>query len=168
METNTIQATFTLTLTKEQLLYLLDEAVPAAAEQQIPVQIQPAPVQTAPMPTQTAPAPAPMQAVPASMPVQTQPAPIQPAPAPAPSPIPVQQPAPIPMQAAPAPMPVQTAQQTYSVQDLMLAARPLVENKRQQELLALLAEFGVNAVTAIPENRRADFAARLRALGGQI
>jgi uncharacterized membrane protein len=65
-------------------------------------------------------------------------------------------------------MPVQTAQQTYSVQDLMLAARPLVENKRQQELLALLAEFGVSAVTAIPENRRAEFAARLRALGGQI
>ena len=122
METNTIQATFTLTLTKEQLLSILGAAAPAAVEQQIPVQIQPAPMQTAPMPMQT----------------------------------------------APAPMPVQTAQQTYSVQDLMLAARPLVENKRQQELLALLAEFGVSAVTAIPENRRAEFAARLRALGGQI
>ena len=157
METNTIQATFTLTLTKEQLLSILDAAAPAAPEQQIPVQIQPAavpapapaPVQTAPMPMQTAPAP---------MPVQTATAPIQPAAVPVPSSIPVQ----------PAPMPVQTAQQTYSAQDLMLAARPLVENKRQQELLALLAEFGVSAVTAIPENRRAEFAARLRALGGQI
>ena len=146
METNTIQATFTLTLTKEQLLSILDAAAPAAPEQQIPVQIQPAP---APVPVQTTPAP---------MPVQTATAPIQPAAVPVPSSIPVQ----------PAPMPVQTAQQTYSVQDLMLAARPLVENKRQQELLALLAEFGVSAVTAIPENRRAEFAARLRALGGQI
>jgi hypothetical protein len=62
-----------------------------------------------------------------------------------------------------------TAQpQTYSVQDLGLAARPLMENGRQQELIALLAEFGVQSVAAIPENRRADFAARLRALGGQI
>lgn len=146
METNTIQATFTLTLTKEQLLSILGATAPAAPEQQIPVQIQPAP---APVPVQTAPAP---------MPVQTATAPIQPAAVPVPSSIPVQ----------PAPMPVQTAQQTYSVQDLMLAARPLVENKRQQELLALLSEFGVSAVTAIPENRRAEFAARLRALGGQI
>lgn len=78
-------------------------------------------------------------------------------------------PAPAPMAApAPAPMPTQTAPQTYSVQDLGLAARPLMENGRQQELIALLAEFGVQSVAAIPENRRADFAARLRALGGQI
>lgn len=65
-------------------------------------------------------------------------------------------------------MPTQTAPQTYSVQDLGLAARPLMENGRQQELIALLGEFGVQSVAAIPENRRADFAARLRALGGQI
>jgi hypothetical protein len=62
-----------------------------------------------------------------------------------------------------------TAQpQTYSVQDLGLAARPLMENGRQQELIALLTEFGVPSVAHIPENRRADFAARLRSLGGQI
>lgn len=101
------------------------------------------------------------------------------APAPMPQPTPAQmfppmqtapmQTAPMPAQPAPAPMPTQTAApQTYSVADLGLAARPLMENGRQQELIALLTEFGVPSVAAIPENRRADFAARLRALGGQI
>lgn len=72
-------------------------------------------------------------------------------------------------QAQPTPAPMPTAQpQTYTVEQLGLAARPLMENGRQQELIALLAEFGVPSVAAIPEDRRADFAARLRALGGQI
>ena len=102
-----------------------------------------------------------------------------PAPAPAPAPTPVQTAAiptttPAPVQtaaipaAAPAPLPAQTAPQTYTVQQLGQAARPLMENGRQQELIGLLAEFGVQSVTALPENRRADFAARLRAMGGLI
>ena len=74
-----------------------------------------------------------------------------------------------PMQTpSPAPMPVQTAPQTYTVEQLGLAARPLVESGRREELVALLTEFGVPSVAAIPEDRRADFAARLRAMGGQI
>lgn len=68
----------------------------------------------------------------------------------------------------PAPLPAQTAPQTYTVQQLGQAARPFMENGRQQELIGLLAEFGVQSVTALPENRRADFAARLRAMGGLI
>jgi hypothetical protein len=102
-----------------------------------------------------------------------------PAPAPAPAPAPVQTAAiptttPAPVQtaaipaAAPAPRPAQTAPQTYTVQQLGQAARPLMENGRQQELIGLLAEFGVQSVAALPENRRADFAARLRAMGGLI
>jgi hypothetical protein len=91
----------------------------------------------------------------------------QPTPAPMPQAQPMAQPVAVPVQ-TPAPMPTQTAPQTYSVTDLGLAARPLMENGRQQELIALLTEFGVPSVAAIPENRRADFAARLRALGGQI
>lgn len=141
METQKIQATITLTLTQEQLLTLLNAA--------------PAQVQT------TAPAPMPQpQPTPAQMfpPMQTAPMPAQTAAAPIPQ-----------AQPAPAPMPAQTAApQTYSVTDLGLAARPLMENGRQQELIALLTEFGVPSVAAIPENRRAEFAARLRALGGQI
>ena len=93
------------------------------------------------------------------------PAPVQTAaiPAAAPAPLPVQTPA-----AVPAAVPAQTAPQTYTVQQLGQAARPLMENGRQQELIGLLAEFGVQSVTALPENRRADFAARLRAMGGLI
>ena len=139
-----IQATFTIGITREQLLQLLVGASPEVVIVPVP---DPAPVQQAP-------APAPVQQAPA-------PAPVQQAPAPAPAP------APMPVQQAPA-IPVRTAPQTYTVQDLMLAARPLAENGKKQELLALLAEFGVPAVTNIPENRRADFAARLRAIGGQI
>lgn len=95
-----------------------------------------------------------------------------PAPAPAPAPvqtaaIPAAAPAPLPVQ-TPAAVPAQTAPQTYTVQQLGQAARPLMENGRQQELIGLLAEFGVQSVTALPENRRADFAARLRAMGGLI
>lgn len=64
---------------------------------------------------------------------------------------------------------IPTQVQTYTVQDLALACRPLMEAGKQQELQALLAEFGASAgINSIPENRRADFAARLRAMGGQI
>lgn len=85
------------------------------------------------------------------------------APMPAAAVAPVQPPAPVP-----AAVPAQTAPQTYTVQQLGQAARPLMENGRQQELIALLAGFGVQSVAALPENRRADFAARLRAMGGLI
>ena len=97
-------------------------------------------------------------------------------PAPAPAPVqtavipaaaPAAAPAPLPVQ-MPAAVPAQTAPQTYTVQQLGQAARPLMENGRQQELIGLLAEFGVQSVAALPENRRADFAARLRAMGGLI
>lgn len=68
----------------------------------------------------------------------------------------------------PAQMLAQTAPQTYTVQQLGLAARPLMEQGRQPELIALLTEFGVQSVAAIPKERTGEFAARLRALGGQI
>jgi hypothetical protein len=161
METQKIQATITLTLTQEQLLTLLN-AAPAQVQTTAPT---PAPT-PAPAP---APAPAQMFAQPVAAPMpQAQPM-AQPVAVPMQTPTPMQTPAPMPQaQPTPAPMPTQTAPQTYSVTDLGLAARPLMENGRQQELIALLAEFGVQSVAAIPENRRADFAARLRALGGQI
>lgn len=104
--------------------------------------------------------------------------------APTPAPAPAQmfaQPTPAPMpqaqpmaQAQPTPAPMPQAQipaaqpQTYTVEQLGLAARPLVESGRREELVALLTEFGVPSVASIPEDKRADFAARLRAMGGQI
>ena len=136
----TIQATITLTLTKEQLLSLLGTAPVAPAA--------PAAVSTT---AQTA-APAPLP----SAPVQ----PSSTAPAPSPMTVPSAQPMPAQMPAA--------QPKTYSTQELGLAARPLVEQGRQQELLALLAEYGVPSIASLPEPSRADFAARLRAMGGQI
>ncbi len=157
METQNIQATINLTLTREQLLMLLrpDLGSPqqVAAPQQMP-QMMAAPQAPAPVP-QMFPAAQPAQPVQSPMPVQTPPT------------IPQMQATPTPIPQNP-PMPVQTAPQTYTVEQLGLAARPLVENGRREELVALLGEFGAPSVAAIPENRRSDFAARLRALGGQI
>ena len=165
METQNIQATITLTLTKEQLMMLLNaQPTPvqtAAPTPATPVQMAAQP--TAPNLAQMFPTAAPaVPAPPAMTPPTVQTAipgalpsaPVQPSQTP--SPMPAQQ------------MPVQTAPQTYTAEQLGLAARPLVESGRREELVALLAEFGVPSVVAIPENRRADFAARLRAMGGQI
>lgn len=73
-----------------------------------------------------------------------------------------------PQQTAPVQLPTQTTPRTYTVQELGLAARPLVELGRQQELMNLLAEFGASSVAELPENSRAAFAAKLRTMGGQI
>lgn len=161
------QVTITLTLTREQLLSLLEaapavSAAPAAALPSATTATSAAPL--------SAPAPQPsmvqVPSQPAAPPAQVQvPSPLAapPAQVQAPSPLPAVQPMQTPVQ-----MPAQTAPQTYTVQQLGLAARPLMEQGRQQELLALMAEFGVPSIAALPEGSRADFAARLRAMGGQI
>lgn len=151
-----------LEVTAEQLMkiaMLLSETTttPNAAPVQ---QITPTPA----IPQQTAPAIPAMQTAPPMPPA----APVIPA---APT---VQQmfPPPAPQQAAPMPaqpaIPAQTAPQTYTVQELSLAARPLMEMGRQQDLMNLLAEFGAPSVAELPEIQRAAFAAKLRAMGGQI
>lgn len=142
----TVPVQITLNLPMEQLLQLLTAQQPAPASPAAPA------ATCTPAPT-AAPVPLPS-------------APVQPstmAQAPSPTPVPAQ----LVIPAQPV-IPAQTAPQTYTVEQLGLAARPLMEGGRQQELIALLTEFGVQSVAAIPEIRRADFAARLRALGGQI
>ena len=77
--------------------------------------------------------------------------------------VPIQQTPPMMQQAVP------TQVQNYTVQDLALACRPLMEAGRQAELQALLAEFGATTgINSIPEDKRSAFASRLRAMGGQI
>lgn len=122
-------------------------------------------------------APAPQIAPPAAMPQQiaaAPAAPVQPVvPAAAPTPAAVAQmfaqpaPAPAPQQAPPT-IPAQTAPAAYTTQQLSVAARPLVEMGRQQELMQLLAKYSAASVADLPENQRAAFAADLRAMGGQI
>lgn len=67
------------------------------------------------------------------------------------------------------PTAIPTQVRAYSVNDLAIACRPLMEAGKQPELQALLAEFGASAgLASVPENRRAEFAGRLRQMGGQI
>ncbi len=159
MNENNIQATITLTLTREQLMALLTSApnVQTAVQMPEPVQVAPLPqmpVQTPPMPEM--PPQMPTQQTPPQMPVQTPPQ------------MPVQTPPQMPVQQTPpVQMPVQQTQ-TYTVEQIGRAARPLVEGGRQQELVALLAEFGVVSVAALPEEARAAFVQRIRAMGAQI
>lgn len=148
------QVTITLTLTREQLLSLLGNAPAVSAA---PAAALPSATTATPAAPLSAPAPQPSM-VSAPSQLAAPPAQVQ-----APSPLPAVQPMQTPVQ-----MPAQTAPQTYTVQQLGLAARPLMEQGRQQELLALMAEFGVPSIAALPEGSRADFAARLRAMGGQI
>lgn len=153
MNENNIQATITLTLTREQLLTLLTSAPNAQMPE--PVQVAPLPQMPVQAPPQT-----PVQ-TPPQMPVQTPPQ------------MPVQMPTFAPQghweadARGGSPLPVQQTQ-TYTVEQIGRAARPLVEGGRQQELVALLAEFGVTSVAALPEEARAVFVQRIRAMGAQI
>ena len=75
----------------------------------------------------------------------------------------------VPVQQEPLPTGIPTQVRAYSVNDLAIACRPLMEAGKQPELQALLAEFGAPAgLASVPENRRAEFAGRLRQMGGQI
>lgn len=170
-----MEITMTLTVTPEQAAAIANLLANSemAAKSETRANANPMPAANAPMSTtaaftapQTTPNTAPVQspqalgATAASM-VQ--------APAAVPVPhsnvvgVPVQQ------QMPPVQQGIPTQVRTYSVQDLALACRPLMEAGKQAELQALLVEFGASAgINSIPENRRADFAARLRQMGGQI
>ena len=107
---------------------------------------------------------------PPAPPLQSEPLPTaapQPAAVPAPTAVPVN--TAVPVQQEPLPTGIPTQVRAYSVNDLAIACRPLMEAGKQPELQALLAEFGAPAgLASVPENRRAEFAGRLRQMGGQI
>ena len=116
-------------------------AAPIMVAEQVPMP-QPAPV--------AAPVPAPQ---PAAAPTAQVPAP---APAPAPAATP-EQPAPVP-----------TTQQTYTMEQLAVAATQLVDAGRREELVGLLGQFGVQALTALPKEQYGAFATALRQMGAKI
>ncbi|WP_295216404.1 hypothetical protein [Ruminococcus sp.] len=131
---------------------------PAPAATPIPAAIP----QQNPAAPQTMPTAAPVQPSPASaaMPVSTA------APTPAAAPV---APSDAPVQQTPPAAGIPTQVRTYSVNDLAIACRPLMEAGKQPELQALLTEFGAPAgLASVPENRRSEFAGRLRQMGGQI
>lgn len=77
-----------------------------------------------------------------------------------------------PAQQAPAPQPapvVPTAPaRTYSLNDLLTAAAPLMDQGKFQELSALTAKYGVKSFTDIPEDQYGNVAVDLRALGAAL
>ena len=117
-------------------------------------------------PTATAAAPA---AIPAPAPAAPTPAPVAPAPA-----VPVSAPAPV--QAAPAPVPAPTAptaapvasQAAYTFEQLQTAAGSLVTAGKQNDLFALLGQFGLQAMTQLAPEQYGAFATALRGLGAKI
>lgn len=109
--------------------------------------------ETAPVPVQNASAVpvTPVQGAP-TVPVQT--APIHTAPV-------TQAPA-APVQTVP------TSTRTYTPDDLAKAAMQLMDSGRQNDLINLLAQFGVNSVPHLQPNQYGAFATALREMGAQI
>ena len=102
-----------------------------------------------------------------------------PMPQPAPAPVAAPQPAAVPTAQVPAPAPapvatpeqpapVPTTQQTYTMEQLAVAATQLVDAGRREELVGLLGQFGVQALTALPKEQYGAFATALRQMGAKI
>lgn len=82
------------------------------------------------------------------------------------APVPTEQPA-APVAQAPAPAVPVTAP-TYTLDQIARAGASLVDAGKMEQLLALLAKYGVAAVTQLQPDQFGVFATELRALGAQI
>lgn len=82
------------------------------------------------------------------------------------APVPTEQPAAAPVAQAPAAVPVTAP--TYTVDQIARAGASLVDAGKMEQLLALLARYGVAAVTQLKPDQFGAFATELRALGAQI
>lgn len=66
------------------------------------------------------------------------------------------------------PAAVPTSEVTYTIDQLAVAATQLVDAGKRDELLQLLSEFGVQALTALPRELYGAFATKLREKGAKI
>lgn len=57
---------------------------------------------------------------------------------------------------------------TYTLQELGNAAKVLMDNGKREDLVELLASFGVKALTQLDPSKYNEFANKLRELGGDI
>ena len=64
--------------------------------------------------------------------------------------------------------PVATTTPSYTLDDLMMAAIPLMDSGKQPELLQLIRSFGVEALPFLQPEQYGAFATALRGLGAQI
>ena len=106
---------------------------------------------------QPSPAPVPVTPVPVAQPAAA------PAPVAQPAPAPVAQPAP-----APAPAAAPTTARAFRFEDIQLAATSLCDTGKRAEVLALLAKYGIQALSALPAEQYGAFATELRGLGAKI
>ena len=98
---------------------------------------------------------------------QDTPAPVAPVATPTPAPAPVA-PAQTVAPTNPAPaVPVTTAP-TYTLDQIAKAGASLVDAGKMEQLLALLAKYGVQAVTQLQPDQYGVFATELRTLGAQL
>ena len=124
--------------------------------------------------SQDTPAPVPPVTMPPATVVPTQPTPA-PVATPTPAPVATPTPAPAPVALAqtaaptnPAPaVPVTTAP-TYTLDQIAKAGASLVDAGKMEQLLALLAKYGVQAVTQLQPDQYGVFATELRTLGAQL
>lgn len=124
------------------------QAVPAPAPiAEVPKAVYPAPTQA------TAPA------IPQNY-VQT---PVQSVPAPAG--VSMQQPV-VPV--APMPVPTTAVAQTYTIEQLQVAAAGLSSMGKMPQVMGILQQFGIQAMTELPLERYGEFAVALREAGAQI
>lgn len=72
----------------------------------------------------------------------------------------------VPAQPPVAPAP--TAAPAYTLEQLAQAATPLIDAGKQAELQQLLAQYGVQALTFLPQKQYGAFATGLRGLGAKI
>lgn len=123
---------------------------------------------------------APVQDITVASPVMPAPstAPVQPtfaaaAPITAPAMAPTQPVTPVvpvtaPVQQPSATAPVPTSTPAYVLDDLARAAITLMDSGRQNDLVNLLAQFGVDSLPALPKEQYGAFATALRGMGAQI
>lgn len=116
---------------------------------------------------QPSPAPAPVASVPVAQPA---PAPVaQPVAAPVPMAQPVAAPAPVAQPVpTPAPAAAPTTARAFQFEDIQLAATSLCDTGKRAEVLALLAKYGIQALSALPAEQYGAFATELRGLGAKI
>lgn len=70
--------------------------------------------------------------------------------------------------ATPSPPVVPTTTSSYTQDQLAYAAAALMETGKQEALIALLGQFGVKALTQLPQDQYGAFAMKLRELGATI
>ena len=64
--------------------------------------------------------------------------------------------------------PLPTVTQSYTLEQLAVAATPLADGGQREALVGLLASFGVQALTQLPKEHYGNFATQLRAMGAKL